>query len=75
MAENSDYENQQAENESSAAYVFLACVVLWPIQSFIYFSYLEDLIPFWALIIFNLVTPFVAGSQFKKWVARNQPPK
>jgi hypothetical protein len=74
MAENSDYENFQYENEKSTAFTLIAFIILVPIELFLYFRFLEDVLPLWLFFIFLLVSPFIAGASLKKWVDRNSPP-
>lgn len=74
MAENSDYENSKFESEKTGALTFVVILVLWPIDFFLYFNFLEGVLPFWLFFIFNLVLPFVVANYLKRWIDRNSPP-
>jgi hypothetical protein len=73
MAENSDYENFKFENEKAGVLTFVIIVVLWPIGFFLYFNFLEGVLPFWFAFILILVLPFVASHYLKRWIDRNAP--
>ena len=74
MAENSDYENSKFENEKTGALTFVVIVVLWPVMLFLYFNFLDELLPFWVFFILLLVLPFAVGNKLKNWLDRNTPP-
>jgi hypothetical protein len=71
--QNSNYENHKAQIETEGAYTFLAFLITFAgmfILAYLFNDFFSS-VPFWSLLIFNLVFPFWLGSRIFKWAVKS----